>query len=484
MCHTVYTYDLCIHGGRVVDPANAVDATCDILVQNSQVVALTPPGDKVHTSARVLDARGKYVFPGVIDTHVHLSSRYSAPVAHKMLARAGVTTALDMGAAPADAIALAARHGAGLTVASLGGMDPSPGGNLPGRDAPPAAIRSAIDRCLDGGSLGIKIHFDNKLTPEATQAAIAEANNQKAWVAFHCGTTATASDITGLREAVALAADNRLHLAHVNSYCRGNVSDPVAEAQECIDLLLSAPHLFSESYLAVINGTSARCVDGRPALERVEMWLEMGGFAPTQTGLRDAIMAGWARIHSVQGEDTVLATGEPGVRAWLAAQTHIGLSFPVNPPMPRLMLAAAKDPTTGAFVVDALGTDGGGIPRNVLLQDGLLLVALEVLTLSELVRKISWTPARVLGLPSKGHLTPGADADITVVDPIHRRASTTICHGEIVMHEGIVVGRGSRFVTTARGAAAVRAGGCEPVVVDVGRSGFYTGEGLKPRSSA
>lgn len=478
MCYPLYTYDLCIQGGRVIDPANGVDDTRDVLVKDGQIAAVTPPGDNAHISARVLDACGKYVFPGVIDTHVHLSSRYSAPVAHKMLARAGVTTALDMGAAPADAIAVAARHGAGLTVASLGAMDPRPGGNLPGQSAPAAAIRAAIDRCLDGGSLGIKIHFDNKLTPEATQAAIAEANNQQAWVAFHCGTTATASDITGLREAVALAGPNRLHLAHVNSYCRGNVADPVAEAQECIDLLLSAPHLFSESYLAVINGTTARCVDGRPFLERVGMWLELGGFAPTQDGLRDAIMAGWARTHSVQGDDTVLATGEHGVRTWLAAETNIGLSFPVNPPIPRLMLAAAKDPATGAFVVDAIGTDGGGIPRNVLLQDGLLLVQLEVITLAELVRKISWTPARVLGLPAKGNLAPGADADITVVCPGSRRAATTVSHGEIVMHGGVVTGSGSRFITTARGAAAVREGGCQPVVVDVARSGFYTGDGL------
>jgi cytosine/adenosine deaminase-related metal-dependent hydrolase len=469
-------FDLCVSGGRVVDPAHGVDGVCDIAVSDGAVVAVGT--GLAGRAARVLDAGGRYVFPGIVDSHVHLSSRYSARVAHKMLARAGVTTALDMGAAPDDAIAVAARHGAGLTVGSLGGM--VPGGNLPGRDASAAAIRRAIDDCLDGGSLGIKIHFDNKLTPEATRAAIEEANRQQAWVAFHCGTTATASDITGLREAVALAGNNRLHLAHVNSYCRGNVMDPVTEAQECISLLCGAPHLFSESYLAVINGTSARCKDGLPVLERVGMWLEMGGFAPTEEGLSDAIMAGWARIHRVEGDDTVLATGETGVSTWRSAETNIGLSFPVNPPVPRLMLAAAKN-SEGQFVVDALGTDGGGIPRNVLLKDGLMVVELEMLTLAELVQKLSWTPARVLGLPDKGHLGVGADADITVVDPVSRRATTTICHGEIVMHQGVVFGVGAHFLTTPRGADAVRAGGCEPVVVQLGQSGFYTGEGLKGR---
>lgn len=466
--------DILIRGGRVIDPANGLDGLYELAVRGDRIEAVAP-GIEV-SAGRVLDARGKYVFPGIIDLHVHLSSRYSAPVAHKMLARAGVTTALDMGAPPADAIAVAAEHGAGLTVGSLGSM--VPGGNLPGRDAPADSIRKALDDCLDGGSLGIKIHYDNKLTPAATATAIAEANRQAAWVAFHCGTTETASDITGLREAVQLAGPNRLHLAHVNSYCRGNVTDPVAEAQECISLLNGAPHLFAESYLAVINGTGARCRDGFPVIERVGMWLRMGGFAPTEEGLREAIMAGWARIHRVEGDDTVLATGQVGVDTWRAAGTNIGLSFPVNPPVPRLMLAAAKD-GQGRFVVDALGTDGGGIPRNVLLQDGLLLVQLEMITLAELVQKICWTPARVLGLPGKGHLRPGADADITIVDPVARRATTTIAGGRIIMHEGVCFGGGTLFLTTARGEAAVRAGGCEPVVLDLARSGFYTGDGLK-----
>ncbi len=467
-------YDLVIRGGRVIDPANGVDGCYDVAVSGSRVAALGGAGPV--SAARVLDARGKHVFPGVIDLHVHLFSRQSSPVAQKMLARAGVTTALDMGAAPAEAITDSAQYGAGLTIGSLGSV--VPGGNLPGRDAPLEAIRQVVADSLDGGSLGIKVHFDQKLTPRATADAIAEANRQGAWVAFHCGTTETASDITGLREAVQLAGGNRLHLAHVNSYCRGNVTDPVAEAQECISLLNGAPHLFAESYLAVINGTGARCKDGFPANERVRMWLGMGGFAGTEQGLREAIMAGWARINMVAGDDTVLATGQAGVEAWQAAGTNIGLSFPVNPPVPRLMLAAAKD-KTGRFVVDALGTDGGGIPRNVLIRDGLSLVQLEVLTLAELVRKIAWTPARVLGLPGKGHLGPGADADITVVDPAARRAATTIAGGRIVMHEGVVFGSGTRFLTTPRGEAAVRGGGCEPVVIDLAESGFYTGDGLK-----
>lgn len=470
--------DLLIKGGHVVDPANGVDGVGDVALGGGKVIAVRAVAlAKAPVAARVLDARGCYVIPGVIDLHVHLSSKYSGGVAHKMLARAGVTTALDTGGPAADVVHQAGEHGAGLTVACLEGLTPK--ANLPSPDPSTGDIRRAIEKGLAAGAIGVKIHYDNALTPEAAGRTIEEANGRGVWVAFHCGTTASASDITGLREAVTLAGRHRLHIAHVNSYCRGNVKEPVVEALEAIELLKRAPHLFSESYLAVINGTSARCVNGEPALARVKMWLAMGGFEGTEAGLRQAILTGYARINAVVGDDTILATGADGVAAWEAAGTNIGLSFPVNPPIPRLILATARD-QAGRFMVDALGTDGGGIPRNVLLSAGLQLVQMELLSMSDLVRKLSWTPSRVLGARSKGHLGEGADADVTIVDPAARRARTTVAGGEVVMHEGVVFGRGSTFLTTPQGADAVGAtAGCLVKVIDVTQTGFYSGDGLK-----
>ncbi|MBA4374177.1 MAG: dihydroorotase, partial [Thermodesulfovibrio sp.] len=40
----------------------------------------------------------------------------------------------------------------------------------------------------------------------------------------------------------------------------------------------------------------------------------------------------------------------------------------------------------------------------------------KVLTLAELVRKMSIIPAEILGLKDKGSLRPGADADIVILD--------------------------------------------------------------------
>jgi dihydroorotase len=45
------------------------------------------------------------------------------------------------------------------------------------------------------------------------------------------------------------------------------------------------------------------------------------------------------------------------------------------------------------------------------------LIEERILTMTQLVEKISLNPAKLLGLSSKGTLTPGIDADITILDP-------------------------------------------------------------------
>jgi predicted amidohydrolase len=167
-----------------------------------------------------------------------------------------------------------------------------------------------------------------------------------------------------------------------------------------------------------------------------------------------------------------LATGKPAVEFLRGRGSDATVSFRVNPPEPRLRLATAKRPD-GEFVVDCISTDGGGIPRNVIVEMGLTLVNLQALTLSEFVRKTSTNPARVLGLANKGRLAVGSDADITVLDLAARKAILSLANGAVIMYHGYVCGRGGRMITTAAGRAAVDAAGLTPIVVEVGEGGFY-----------
>lgn len=463
-------YDVLLRNGRVVDPATARDGVADLAVADGKVAELAPEIDPTQ-AAEVFDLRGCFVVPGIIDLHTHVSEWLGGKCGHRMMARVGVTTALDM-SGPVDSVVDMARdYGVGMNIACIEAV--RPGGTVrdtnPGREE----LETILDAALQRGAIGLKLlggHYP--LTPDATARAIEAANQRQAYVAFHVGTLEQGSNIDGFLQAVELAAGHALHIAHVNSYCRGAVRPYMQETQEAIAALEQHPHLCSESYLSPLNGTSAKCVGGTPESRVTQQCLVRGGFPATTAGMEEAILAGWAQINLEAGGRVTLATGTAARDHWRQRDTDTAVSFAVNPAEPRLRLATAKRPS-GDFVVDCLSTDGGGIPRNVIVEMGLALVALRALTLAEFVRKACTNPARILGLANKGHFGSGADADITVLDVDRREAVLSLANGQVIMHRGYVCGRGSRMITTAAGAAAVRSKGLEPIVVDLAKGAFY-----------
>jgi dihydroorotase len=61
---------LLIRGGQLVDPKNKVNGKADILLADGRVAEVGPKVS-APSDARVIDAAGKWVFPGFIDLHVH-----------------------------------------------------------------------------------------------------------------------------------------------------------------------------------------------------------------------------------------------------------------------------------------------------------------------------------------------------------------------------------------------------------------------------
>ena len=63
---------LLIKGGRVIDPANKIDAEMDVLLREGRVAEVGPRNKLRGSADETFNARGLIVAPGFIDLHVHL----------------------------------------------------------------------------------------------------------------------------------------------------------------------------------------------------------------------------------------------------------------------------------------------------------------------------------------------------------------------------------------------------------------------------
>jgi dihydroorotase len=102
------SYDIVIKRGHVIDPKNNIDAVMDVAITSGKIVKLATDID-IKQAAQVVNAKGLYVTPGLIDLHAHvffgtepdhyLSNGLVAVVPDGFTFRVGVTTVADAGGA-------------------------------------------------------------------------------------------------------------------------------------------------------------------------------------------------------------------------------------------------------------------------------------------------------------------------------------------------------------------------------------------------
>jgi len=468
-------YDFLFKGGRIVDPANDKDFIGDVALKGDKIAEVSK-GISNYLAEQVINISGKVIIPGIIDTHCHIARPEAKGAGYRMLINTGVTTAFDF-EGPIEVIKQEiAKYGCGLNVAVLEAIYPENG--IKSKDPPVEELKKVINKNLDSGAIGIKIlggHYP--LTPEATYNIFQITQQERGYMGFHVGTTETGSDILGVKEAVKLSEGKPLHIAHVNAYCRGYIEDPLLELKIVMDILKKSPNIISESHLALHNACYGGINgNGVPRSYVLRNALRAKGYQVSKEGLEEALQVKYAGVYALWGSKMKYIYGDEAINYWKKHDYKVGICFPINRRRAAEVCVTERD-NKGNFVVDAISSDAGAIPRNCILAHGLPLVRFCALTLSELVQKISLTPSRMLGLKNKGHLSIGADADITIFDPDDAKVEIVLIKGKVCMVSGIIFNNPGTLIVTQRGANRFKKQEIPLEVIDLEDSLFLKGKG-------
>ena len=144
-----------IEGGTLIDGtgASALSGT-RILIEDGRIQEIGQPEDQsIPAGARVIEAAGKYIIPGLIDAHVH----YDMPWLHRLYLANGVTTVRDLGGSIERLVTLREEISVGNILAPrmfVSGMPINPGSvramNL-------SSSKEMAEKLVESGVDGIKV---------------------------------------------------------------------------------------------------------------------------------------------------------------------------------------------------------------------------------------------------------------------------------------------------------------------------------------
>src|ERR1700687_861755 len=63
-------YELLLKGGHVIDPANNIDGVMDVAIASGRIARVASNIAEADAQ-RIVDVRGLYITPGLVDIHVH-----------------------------------------------------------------------------------------------------------------------------------------------------------------------------------------------------------------------------------------------------------------------------------------------------------------------------------------------------------------------------------------------------------------------------
>lgn len=484
-----------IRGGRVIDPAHDRDGPGDLWVEGERVVA----APEHRAPDRIIDAAGMVVMAGAIDVHSHIAggnvilSRLLLPELHvnelgdpdlpfgaargsaaetgRLYARMGYTTVIEPALPPSAALATHLEledipfidRGA-LTV--MGNDDQLLALLRAGESA--GAVRDltaqtlALSRGLGlkvinaGGAAAFKENvrvfgLDDEVPSYglSSRRILTALLDARAAVGVphplhvHCNNLGAPGAFETMVETMRAAEGRPIHFAHAQFYAyAAHPAGGISSAAETLCAALAAhPNVTLDVGQVVFGQTCTISLDilrqfsAREAADP-RKWIIVDG---------DAEGGGLVPFNYRHGS------------VFNALQFMIGLEMFLLSPDPWRVLLTTDHPNGGPFtayprlihlLMDKAERDAelAALPAKARSRSGLEAIARE-LTLAEVAVMTRAAPARLLGLADRGHLAPGARADIALYRDQRDRtamfasAALVLKDGEPIVRDGTVVAR-------------------------------------------
>jgi dihydroorotase len=378
-----------IRGALVVDPVQTLEAPRDLLIEKGKIAAVEPPGTIPGEGRRVIEAKGLVLTPGLIDMHVHLREPGEE---YKETIETGTRAAVQGGFTAVACMpnTQPVNDNASITRFIL---DQARAANL-ARVHPVAAISMA--------SLGEQL---SEYGDQKAAGAVAVSDDGKPVMNAMLMRRALEYARTFGLPVISHAED--LELRGEGVIHEGRIS--LELGLRGIPAAAEAVMVFRDITLAGLTGCCLHIahVSTAAAVELIR-WAKTAGIfvtaetAPHYFSLTDAAVYGYDTNAKVN-PPLRPAADQAAIKAGLKDGT---LDAIASDHAPHTSLEKDLEFQAAAFGLIGLETSLGLSLK--LVHDG-------VLSLLQLVAKMSLNPARILGVPG-GSLKVGAPADLTLID--------------------------------------------------------------------
>ncbi len=484
---------ICIRGGRVIDPANRRDAVGDVWMEDGRIVAPPPGGEADET----FDASGLVVMAGGIDIHSHIAgantntARLLLPEHHRAHARRpaatplsnagwstfqtgclyaemGFTTVIEPAVSPHNALhahlELADIPIIDKGILSILGNDDFTLGLIRDGDGL-SAVRDYVAWTLEttkavgikvinaGGAAAFKenvrsFSFDDVVPSYGVSSRQIVKTLQKAVsdlgvphpLHVHCNNLGLPGNFESALSTIAAAEDLPLHLAHLQFYGYGKEGPQgfSSAAPRLAEALKSAPNVTIDVGQVMFGQTVTVSSDV------LRQFMARGQASPKKYAIIDGDSNGGGVVpyeyragsffNAVQfavGLELFLLIDDPW-RVFFTTDHPNGAPFTAYPDLFALLMS--KD-----LRAEWLSRTPAGVASVT------TLAALNrEYTLPEIATMTRAAPSRLLGLRDRGHLAPGARADVAVYRPgkdvaqMFRSAARVYKDGDLVVRDGAV----------------------------------------------